>query len=174
MKFQAAQRSVFGNNMIDSTERESVETEIIHAKRLVWHGKGNNAVQRIKHWTLSCRRGRDTNSTHLVEAERDLQVPEEKCVPVGQLRCSASQGPAFQQKHRGVRVNHVVSHRMAMKQQMRWTDEGAHCMAQVRLAVLNQEFSPHRVSELKIAASLHAKCIWAASSSRHRPTSRAG
>ena len=31
-------------------------------------------------------------------------------------------------------VNQVVSHRMAKKQQMRWTDEGAHCLAQVRVA----------------------------------------
>lgn len=28
-------------------------------------------------------------------------------------------------------VNLVVSHRMAKKQQMRWTDEGAHYLAQV-------------------------------------------
>jgi hypothetical protein len=34
MKFQAAERSVFGSKMIDSMERESVETEIIHAKWL--------------------------------------------------------------------------------------------------------------------------------------------
>ena len=38
-------------------------------------------------------------------------------------------------------VNPVVSHRMANKQRMRWTDEGAHCMAQVRVAVLNGELS---------------------------------
>lgn len=31
-------------------------------------------------------------------------------------------------------VNLVVSHRMAKKQKMRWTDEGAHCLAQVRVA----------------------------------------
>ncbi|MEA3089103.1 MAG: hypothetical protein QOJ04_445, partial [Caballeronia sp.] len=48
MKFQAAQRSVFGSKMIDSMERESVETEIIHAKWLVWHGKGNKALERIR------------------------------------------------------------------------------------------------------------------------------
>lgn len=35
MKFQAAQRSLFGSKMIDSMERESVETEIIHAKWLI-------------------------------------------------------------------------------------------------------------------------------------------
>ena len=59
-------------------------------------------------------------------------------------------------------VNQVVSHRMAKKRQMRWTDEGAHCMAQVRVAVLNGEFSPLRISALEIAASRHGKCVGAA------------
>jgi hypothetical protein len=48
MKFKAAQRSVFGSKMIGSLERESVETEIEHAKWLVGHGKGSKAVERIK------------------------------------------------------------------------------------------------------------------------------
>ena len=50
-------------------------------------------------------------------------------------------------------VNQAVSYRMAKQRQMRWADEGAHCMAQVRVAVLNGEFSPRRISVLKIAAS---------------------
>src|ERR1700687_1259220 len=50
-------------------------------------------------------------------------------------------------------VNQVVSHRMAKKRQMRWTDEGAHCMAQVRVSFLNGEFSSHRILALKIADS---------------------
>ncbi|MDE2000191.1 MAG: hypothetical protein KGI52_14830 [Burkholderiales bacterium] len=45
-------------------------------------------------------------------------------------------------------VNQVVSHRMAKKQQMRWTDEGAHYLAQVRVAVLNGEFSVKALAEL--------------------------
>ncbi|MFM0132565.1 hypothetical protein [Paraburkholderia sediminicola] len=50
-------------------------------------------------------------------------------------------------------VNQVIRHRMAKKRQMRWTDERAHCMAQVRVAaVLNSEFSPRRISALEIAA----------------------
>ncbi|MFL9936875.1 hypothetical protein P0D88_49850 [Paraburkholderia sp. RL18-103-BIB-C] len=56
-------------------------------------------------------------------------------------------------------VNHVVSYRMAKKRQMRWTDEGAHCMARVRVAVLNGEFSSHRISALKIADSRYGKSI---------------
>jgi len=45
-------------------------------------------------------------------------------------------------------VNQVISHRMAKKRQMRWTDEGAHCMAQARVAVLNGKFSRRRISAL--------------------------
>ena len=53
MKFKAAERSVFGSKLIDSMERESVETEIIHTKWLVWNGKGSKALERIK--TLDSR-----------------------------------------------------------------------------------------------------------------------
>jgi hypothetical protein len=62
---------------------------------------------------------------------------------------------------------------MAKKRQMRWTDEGAHCMAQVRVAVLNEEFSPRRISALRIAASPYGKCIGAALPGRHSPTESA-
>jgi len=50
-------------------------------------------------------------------------------------------------------VNLVVSHRMAKKQQMRWTDEGAHCLAQVRVAVLNDEFSVERLAVLTMTSA---------------------
>jgi hypothetical protein len=175
MKFQAAQRSVFGSKMIDSMERESVETEIIHAKWLVWHGKGNKALERIRALDsrLLAREGYEFNtlwwnlntvSSYLKNNGRTLVnygARHRKGLPISSGIAESA-------------VNQVVSHRMAKKQQMRWTDEGAHCMAQVRVAIFNQEFSPHRVSELEIAASLHGKCIWAASPNRHRLTNRAG
>jgi hypothetical protein len=69
-------------------------------------------------------------------------------------------------------VNQVVSHRMAKKRQMRWTDEGAHCMAQVRVAVLNGEFSSHRILALKIADSRYGKCIGPTSAGGRRRTDR--
>jgi hypothetical protein len=59
MKFQAAQNSVVGERTVDSLEHESVEREIRSAKWLVWHGKGNKAVARIKALNdiLLCREG---------------------------------------------------------------------------------------------------------------------
>ncbi len=53
-------------------------------------------------------------------------------------------------------VNHVVSHRMARKQQTRWTDEGAHDLAQVRVAVLNAELPAHRIASLAKARAANS------------------
>ena len=39
-------------------------------------------------------------------------------------------------------VNEVVSWRMAKKRQMRWSDEGAHPLAQVRVHVINGDLYP--------------------------------
>ena len=43
-------------------------------------------------------------------------------------------------------VNQVVSMRMAKKQQMRWSDEGAHLLAQVRAHEINGDLRPSVVS----------------------------
>ena len=48
MKFKAAKNSVFGSATIEPPERAVVESEIDHAKWLVWHGKGRKSVARIK------------------------------------------------------------------------------------------------------------------------------
>lgn len=61
---------------------------------------------------------------------------------------------------------------MAKKRQMRWTDQGAHCLVQVRVAVLNGELSPNRISALELAASRHSQSIGPASSNWHRPLNR--
>ena len=37
-------------------------------------------------------------------------------------------------------VNQVISKRFVKKQQMRWTDEGAHLLLQIRIQVLNQDW----------------------------------
>ncbi len=37
-------------------------------------------------------------------------------------------------------VNHVISKRMVKKQQMRWTQRGAHLLLQVRTKVLNDDW----------------------------------
>ena len=174
MKFQAAQRSVFGSKMIDSMERELIETEITHAKWLVWHGKDSKALERIKALDsrLLAREGYEFNtlwwklntvSSYLKNNGRTLVnygARHRKGLPISSSIAESA-------------VNQVVSHRMAKKRQMRWTDEGAHCMAQVRVSVLNGEFSSHRILALKIANSRYGKCIGPTLAGGHPPTESA-
>jgi hypothetical protein len=173
MKFKAVQRSVFGSKMITSLERESVETEIEHAKWLVWHGKGSQAVARLKalHDRLLTRDGYEFNTLwwNLRGVSGYLRNNAHTLVNYGARH---RKGLPISSSIAESAVNQVVSHRMAKKRQMRWTDEGAHCMAQVWVAVLNGELSPRRISALEAAASRHVKCIGAASPSRHRSTNR--
>ena len=42
-------------------------------------------------------------------------------------------------------VNQVVSLRMAKKRQMRWSDEGAHLLVQVRVQEINGDLKPRQV-----------------------------
>ena len=166
MKFKAAENSVFGSKIIDSLERASVESEIRSAKWLVWHGKGGKAVARIKAlddmllirdghefstlwWNLHTVSGYIRNNTHILV---NYGARHRKGLPISSSIAESA-------------VNLVVSHRMAKKRQMRWTDEGAHCMAQVRVAALNGELSPGRLTALatlSAAASRGPKCTKAA------------
>ena len=160
MKFKAAQRSVFGSKMIASLERESVETEIEHAKWLVWHGKGSKAVERLKALNdrLLAREGYEFNTLwwNLHTVSCYLRNNEHTLVNYGARH---RKGLPISSSIAESAVNQVVSHRMAKKRQMRWTDEGAHCMAQVRVAVLNGELSLRRISALQATASRHGKRI---------------
>jgi hypothetical protein len=140
MKFKAAENSVFGCKMIEPLERETIEGEIRSAKWLDWHGKGAKAVARIKAldarllrrpgyecsrlwWTLrgaSCYLR--SNAPYLVNYARRHY----KGLPVSSAIAESA-------------VNEVVSFRMAKKRQMRWSDEGAHLLAQVRVHDLDGE-----------------------------------
>ena len=73
MKFQAAQRSVFGSKMIDSMERESVETEIIHAKWLAWQRQQGGGTDQGIGRSVADKGGIRIPHT-VVETERYLRV----------------------------------------------------------------------------------------------------
>jgi len=123
MKFKAAENSVFGSATIEPLERDAVKTEIAHAKWLVWHGKGGN-LRRL-YFYIENNAGTIAN----------YGARYRKGLPISSSIAESA-------------VNQVVSHRMVKKQQMRWTDEGAHCLAQVRVADLNGELSVQRLAAL--------------------------
>jgi hypothetical protein len=116
IKFKAAKNSVLGSQMMEPHERIAVETEIDHAKWLVWHGKGRQSAFRIKALdaTLSAQEGYE-HSTLFWNLRRLYFYSENnagmlvnygmryyKGLPISSIAESA--------------VNLVVSHRMAKKQ----------------------------------------------------------
>ena len=158
MKFKAAENAVRGCKMIESFEREAVEREIQGAKWLVWHGKGSKAAARINSLDdrLMAREGYESSTLWW-----------NLCRVGGYIRNNVSTLANYGARYRrGLpisssiaesAVNLVVSHRMAKKQQMRWTDEGAHCLAQVRVATLNGELSPARLAALAKRSSARTR-----------------
>ena len=161
MKFKAAKNSVLGSQTIEPEERIAVETEIDHAKWLVWHGKGRQSVFRIKALdaTLLAREGYE-HSTLYWNLRRLYFYIEHNAGKLVNYGMRYHKGLPISSSIAESAVNLVVSHRIAKKQQMRWTDEGAHCLAQVRVAVLNEEFSVKKLAVLSktSAAQKLAEC----------------
>ncbi|CAE6843540.1 ISKra4 family transposase ISBte1 [Paraburkholderia nemoris] len=153
MKFKAARSSVFGNKTIEPDDRIAVETAIDHAKWLVWHGRGQQSVFRIKTLdaTLMVNDGYEY-STLYWNLRRLFFYIENNAGALVNYGMRYHKGQPISSSIAESAVNLVVSHRMAKKQQMRWTDKGAHYLALVRVAVLNEEFSVERLAELARAS----------------------
>jgi hypothetical protein len=146
MKFEAAENSVFGCHVIDPPEREAVQREIRGAKWLAWHGKGTKAVARIQALDAELLGRPDYEFSTLWWNLRKVS---------GYLRSHVGYLVNYGRRHHkglpissGIAesaVNQVVSMRMAKKRQMRWSDEGAHLLAQVRVHEINGDLRPRAV-----------------------------
>lgn len=161
MKFKAAENSIFGNATIELLQRELVRTEVEHAKWLVWHGKGGKSVARIKALDASLMaRVSYEYSTLWWNLRRLYSYIDNNAGTLVNYGARHHKGLPISSSIAESAVNQVVSHRMAKKQQMRWTDEGAHCLAQVRVSVLNGEFPVKGLAELhkmECANSSHSR-----------------
>ena len=135
MKFKAAQNSVFGSATIEPLERAEVTNELDSAKWLVWHGKGGKSVARIKALdaALLAREGYE-DSTLWWNLRRLYFYLQNNVGTLPNYGARYRKGLPISSSIAESAVNQVVSHRMAKKQQMRWTDEGAHCLVRSRFA----------------------------------------
>jgi hypothetical protein len=148
-KFKAAENSVFGSAQIEPLQREVITTEIDHAKWLVRHGKGRKSVTRIKALdaSLLARQGYESSTVWWNLRRLHCYIENNARALVnygGRYRMGLPISSSIPESA----VNQVASHRMAKKQPMRWTDEGAHRLAQVRVADLNGELSVRRLAAL--------------------------
>jgi hypothetical protein len=117
---------VLGSQTIEPEERIAVETEIDHAKWLVWHGKSRRSASRIKALdaTLLEKEGYE-HSTLFWNLRRLYFYIENNAGTLVNYGMRYHKGLPISSSIAESAVNLVVSHRMAKKQQMRWTDEGA-------------------------------------------------
>ncbi|WP_194715300.1 hypothetical protein [Noviherbaspirillum soli] len=140
MKFRAIEQSGQKFPDLSAPNGRSVPDEIASAKWLTWHGRGCEAVERLKSlhdmiglapedaayralwWDL---RGTywylESNAQYLVNYGWRYR----RGMPISSIAESA--------------VNEGVSLRCAKKRQMRWANKVAHLLVQVRRAVLNGE-----------------------------------
>ena len=144
MKFRAAEQSVISSRRQAGPDWDWVEREIVNAKWLVWHDKGRKAISCLQAVNAELEKWRD-----LEYATLWWNVHKAHCYLQGNTRFLVNysaryrKGLAISSSIAESAVNQVVSLRMAKKRQMRWSDAGAHALAQVRAADLNGELSPH-------------------------------
>ena len=128
------------------------------SRQLVWHGKGSKAAARINSLDdrLMAREGYESSTLwwNLCRVGGYIRNNVSTLVNYG---ARYRRGLPISSSIAESAVNLVVSHRMAKKQQMRWTDEGAHCLAQVRVAALNGELSPARLAALAKRSSARTR-----------------
>ncbi|UUZ76922.1 ISKra4 family transposase [Polaromonas sp. P1(28)-13] len=143
MKFRAIEQTASKHPNLLTPNGGGLCEEIASCKWLVWHGKASTAVARLKRvydafgvipqdqfWTLWWNLGRlfwylRSNDWYLVNYARR----HHKGLPISSAIAESA-------------MNEVVSWRMAKKRQMRWSDEGAHLLAQVRVHDLNGDLHP--------------------------------
>ena len=158
VKFKAAENSIFGSTTIEPLERDAVKIELQHAKWLVWHGKGGKSVARIKALDamLMAKQGHEFSTLWWNLRRLSCYIENNAGTLVNYGACHRKGLPISSSIAESA-VNLVVSHRMAKKQQMRWTDEGAHCLAQVRVAALNGELSAARLAAFAKTSSANSR-----------------
>ena len=117
--------------------------ELQRVKWLLWHG---NALPR----PASHRRPRDrprhrgprTGAAQAAQGPhrvRDVHLRERGLDP--ELRRAYRAGEAISSSLAESAVNEIVSKRMVKKQQMRWSQRGAHLLLQIRTRVLNDDLA---------------------------------
>jgi hypothetical protein len=147
-------------------EKNGIEKELQSLKWNLWHGNVERALERIEdlQWDLELTAGGTENRTKLLKQLGEFN---------GYIQNNREFIPNYGERYRnGERiatgfvestVNQVVSKRMVKKQQMAWTERGAHLLLQTRTRVLNGEleetfrrwypqFRPQPAQELKAAA----------------------
>jgi hypothetical protein len=131
-----------GSQLPEARQEKSIEQELQSLKWNLWHGNVERALERIEdlQWELEFTVGKSENQNKLLKQLREFDT---------YIRNNQDYIPNYGERYRnGERiatgfvestVNQVVSKRMVKRQQMQWTERGAHLLLQTRTKVLNGE-----------------------------------
>jgi hypothetical protein len=141
MKFRAIEQSAQKFPDLLAPNGGSVQDETASAKWLTWHGKGSEAVERLKsiHDMLGLAREDAAYRAlwwNLRGAYWYLESNAQYLVSYG---WRYRRGMPISNSIAESAVNELVSLRCAKKRPMRWTNKGAYLLVQVWVAVLNGE-----------------------------------
>src|SRR4051812_24354138 len=110
-----------------------------HLKWNLWHGKVNRALEIVDElvYALDIEDG-SPEHRKLLKAARAFETYITRNRPsIPNYGARYRQGKAISTGFTESAVNQVVSRRFVKKQQMRWSERGAHLLLQVRTQVLN-------------------------------------
>ena len=131
-----------GSQQAETSAQKSIEKELQSLKWNLWHGNVERALERIEdlQWDLEFTTGKSENQNKLLKQLQEFDT---------YIRNNQDYIPNYGERYRnGERiatsfvestVNQLVSKRMVKRQQMQWTERGAHLLLQTRTRVLNGE-----------------------------------
>jgi hypothetical protein len=120
----------------------AVDKQLESLKWHLWHGNVYRALQLVEdlEWDLEAQEEPSERAKKLLKAVREfhhyIEVNQSSIPNYGDRY---RHGEAIATSFAESTVNQVISKRMVKKQQMRWTECGAHRLLQVRTRVLNED-----------------------------------
>jgi hypothetical protein len=143
MKFRAAQMSAVMLSLRSPAQWGVIERSLERAKWLVWHGKAHTALGRLRSILDAIDAIPKQNASTLIwNVGRLLGYLESNERYLVQYAARHRAGLPISSATAESAVNQLVSRRMAKRQQMRWSEQGAHLLVQVRAAFLNGTLKP--------------------------------
>lgn len=120
----------------------NISKRLESVKHLLWHGNTEEALERLHHLLieLSLIQARSTSAKKVADGVNEFETyirNNREFIPnFGERR---RQGETISTAFVESTINQVVSRRFVKKQQMIWTQRGAHLLLQTRTKVLNDE-----------------------------------